>query len=150
MIAFVYDVGYKVKKGTPVIVPMYLIHRDPRLWAQDSDSFHPERWLNETTKNVSAWQYLPFSSGLRNCVGRNFNQPNKRFCADLFFVSFHDLIYIHSNLGLRLAQMEGVILLSMLTQKFDFSHLDPSYTLETTFSIVQKPVKPIILHVSMM
>jgi len=54
------------------IVP-YLVHRNPDFWP-DPEKFLPERFykteINSNKRHPFA--YLPFSGGLRNCIGRNF------------------------------------------------------------------------------
>jgi cytochrome P450 len=57
-----------VAKGTAVLTPYYCLHRIPEIWGNDAESFLPERW---DTVNPG-WAYLPFSAGVRKCLGWEF------------------------------------------------------------------------------
>ncbi|WP_214319981.1 cytochrome P450 [Nonomuraea sediminis] len=61
--------GRRIPAGTNVVIPVYLAHRNPRLW-QDPDRFDPERFLPGATHPRFA--YLPFGGGRRICVGAGF------------------------------------------------------------------------------
>ncbi|KAH7863942.1 hypothetical protein Vadar_023858 [Vaccinium darrowii] len=65
--------GYFVPKGTRLIVNIWKLHRDPRVWT-DPHEFQPERFLDGNIKagergRDSEFEYLPFSSGRRSCPG---------------------------------------------------------------------------------
>nr|CAH7766312.1 unnamed protein product [Callosobruchus chinensis] len=56
-----------IEKGTPVMIPLYGIHYDPKHY-QDPCTFKPERFLDSDVK-----QYLlGFGDGPRACIGRRF------------------------------------------------------------------------------
>ena len=70
-----------IPSGVEVFVFPYLLHRDPALW-DDAATFDPDRWVGkkekkkktkkkkgEENESGKAEPYLPFSLGLRNCVG---------------------------------------------------------------------------------
>lgn len=63
--------GYKVKKGTRLMVNLWNIQRDPEFWTQPEE-YIPERFLT-TQKDIDVWgqsyEYFPFSSGRRTCPG---------------------------------------------------------------------------------
>ncbi|XP_049542628.1 cytochrome P450 3A19-like [Anopheles darlingi] len=56
---------YTVPAGVDVLLNIFNIHRNPVYWGEDAEHFRPERFA--TTYDRSA--YLPFSAGMRNCVG---------------------------------------------------------------------------------
>ncbi|KAK2995164.1 hypothetical protein RJ640_025394 [Escallonia rubra] len=66
--------GYHVPKGTRLIVNLWKLHRDSRIWS-DPDEFRPERFLSENA-NVNFrgqnYEYIPFSSGRRMCPALTF------------------------------------------------------------------------------
>lgn len=66
---------YHVKKGTRLIVNLWKLQRDSRIWEQPNE-FKPERWFLEEHSNINFrgqnFEYIPFSSGRRMCPGLMF------------------------------------------------------------------------------
>ncbi|KAL9244050.1 hypothetical protein vseg_017865 [Gypsophila vaccaria] len=61
--------GYRVNKGTMVIINVWAIHRDPKLW-DDPLRFKPERFKDTNSESLkSTW--IPFGLGRRSCPGAN-------------------------------------------------------------------------------
>jgi len=63
--------GYKVKKGTVIIVALHHIHMNPKIW-DNPDLFDPDRWDTDKVKNRGKTDYIPFAAGQRMCIGFNF------------------------------------------------------------------------------
>jgi cytochrome P450 len=63
--------GYRVEAGNGVMVGIYAMHRDPRLWDHPL-GFDPDRFSQENCKDRDRWQYLPFGGGPRSCIGDHF------------------------------------------------------------------------------
>jgi cytochrome P450 len=63
--------GYRIVKGTTVLIPVYTIHHDPRLW-DEPEAFRPERFSKENAKSHHRFAYFPFGGGPRQCIGNNF------------------------------------------------------------------------------
>ncbi|EIN09211.1 cytochrome P450 [Punctularia strigosozonata HHB-11173 SS5] len=68
--------AYRIPAGTTVQIPSYSIHRDPRYFYPEPNTFIPERWITgaDITKAhgfaLDKDAYIPFSYGATNCVGR--------------------------------------------------------------------------------
>jgi len=57
--------GYKIKKGTSVIISPYLMHRSESLWP-DPYTFNPDRFDEKLPHNYA---YIPFGGGAKMCIG---------------------------------------------------------------------------------
>ncbi|XP_059489203.1 uncharacterized protein LOC132204601 [Neocloeon triangulifer] len=67
------DSDLVIAKGTPVTVPIYSLHNDPKYWPEP-DKFDPERFSPENKKKIVPFSYIPFSEGPRICIGYKFGQ----------------------------------------------------------------------------
>ncbi|KAL3616318.1 hypothetical protein CASFOL_039708 [Castilleja foliolosa] len=66
--------GYHVSKGTRILVNVWKLHRDPRIWPEP-EKFMPERFLTshaEVDFNGHCYEFVPFGSGRRSCPGITF------------------------------------------------------------------------------
>ena len=63
--------GFRVKKGTTLLMCQWLIHRDPRFFEQP-EKFHPERWTEDFCRSMPKFAYFPFGGGPRLCIGNTF------------------------------------------------------------------------------
>ncbi|KAL8500567.1 hypothetical protein ACS0TY_020226 [Phlomoides rotata] len=62
--------GYWIPTGTLLLVNVWEIHHNPRIWA-DPDRFRPERFSGLEGRKDLGFKYLPFGSGRRACPGEN-------------------------------------------------------------------------------
>jgi cytochrome P450 len=51
-----------------VIISIADIHRDPESFPKP-DEFDPERFSPERAAAIDPWAFIPFSMGIRNCIG---------------------------------------------------------------------------------
>ena len=63
--------GWAVPAGTTLFVFPWVLHRDPRFFP-DPLRFDPDRWTEEFQRHLPRHAYLPFGSGPRMCIGREF------------------------------------------------------------------------------
>jgi cytochrome P450 family 4 subfamily V len=63
--------GFNVPKGCAVGVLVTQLHRDPEFFP-DPEKFDPDRWLDDGMAARHPFCYLPFSAGIRNCIGQRF------------------------------------------------------------------------------
>jgi cytochrome P450 len=61
--------GFKVKKGTSIIIGPWLLHHHRRLW-DEPNRFDPDRFLPERSAGRHRFAYLPFGGGPRVCIGQ--------------------------------------------------------------------------------
>ncbi|HSC40446.1 MAG TPA: cytochrome P450, partial [Chitinophagaceae bacterium] len=63
--------GYRVPKGTNILVPIFYLHRSSEYWDQP-EQFKPERFAPEKRAGIDRYVYFPFGAGPRMCIGNNF------------------------------------------------------------------------------
>jgi cytochrome P450 len=63
--------GYDVPAGATVVLPQWVVHRDPR-WYPDPLAFRPDRWTEAFRADLPRLAYFPFGAGPRRCVGDRF------------------------------------------------------------------------------
>ena len=57
------DLGdHTVPVGDQILLPQWVVHRDPRWWKQP-EAFRPERWLEGETDDLHRFAYFPFGGG---------------------------------------------------------------------------------------
>ncbi|XP_020244492.1 protopine 6-monooxygenase-like [Asparagus officinalis] len=66
--------GYHVPAGTQLLVNIWNLQRDPRVWT-DPYEFKPERFLTKSPLDVRGqhFELIPFGSGRRACPGISFS-----------------------------------------------------------------------------
>jgi len=63
--------GYRVARGTDVLISQWVAHRDPRYFAEP-DRFWLERWEDDLARRLPRYAYFPFGGGPRLCIGHAF------------------------------------------------------------------------------
>ena len=67
-----YEVGgYRLPKGSLVLLSQYVMHRDARYFPRP-EHFDPLRWLPEAREARPQYAYFPFGGGVRRCIGEGF------------------------------------------------------------------------------
>uniref|UniRef100_A0A8D2JRQ1 Cytochrome P450 3A n=1 Tax=Sciurus vulgaris TaxID=55149 RepID=A0A8D2JRQ1_SCIVU len=69
--------GVFIPKGTVVMVPSFILQRDPQYWPEP-EAFRPERFSKKNKDNIDPYVYMPFGSGPRNCIGMRFALMNMK------------------------------------------------------------------------
>ena len=110
--------SFSIPKGTEIIIPIPILHRDKKVWGENANEFDPLRFENGITNAAKTPQaLLSFSIGPRSCIGQNF------------------------------AMLEAKSVMAMLLQKFSFT-LSPKYVHAPTNLITLQPKfgLPIVLR----
>jgi cytochrome P450 len=63
--------GYLVPARSVVVVSPYILHHDPRFFA-NPERFDPDRWTPEFKASLPPFAYFPFGGGSRRCIGEAF------------------------------------------------------------------------------
>jgi cytochrome P450 len=63
--------GYLIPAGAAVLMPTFVVNRDPRLYP-DPLRFDPERFLGDAAAARPDWAYPLFGGGTRKCIGVGF------------------------------------------------------------------------------
>ncbi len=61
--------GYRIRQGTAVVLPQWVVHRDER-WYDEPLQFLPRRWIQP--RPLPKYAYFPFGGGPRGCIGNQF------------------------------------------------------------------------------
>ncbi len=64
--------GFRVPAGTDIFLSPYLVHRHPRFWSHP-EQFDPDRFRDEGSHLKHRGAFIPFSAGLRRCIGEHFS-----------------------------------------------------------------------------
>ena len=73
------DAKLRVAKGTKVMVPFFILNRQPGVWGNDADDFRPDRWIDINGPQPSdglmhpKLGFIPFAYGSRTCIGYNLS-----------------------------------------------------------------------------
>lgn len=76
--------GYDLPAGTEVMISHYHIHRNPDFYDKPH-VFQPERWAQIKPK---FWEYAPFGSGTRSCIGRGLTLLNLKVAIAMIIQRF--------------------------------------------------------------
>ncbi len=63
--------GQTVPEGTQIMIPTWVVQRDPA-WFDQATEFRPERWFGAATAELHRFCYFPFGGGPRVCIGNHF------------------------------------------------------------------------------
>ncbi|OXA58707.1 Cytochrome P450 4C1 [Folsomia candida] len=63
--------GLTLPKGSDAVFLIYDVHRDPAIFP-DPEVYDPERFAPDAAASRSQGCFIPFGTGLRNCIGQKF------------------------------------------------------------------------------
>ncbi|EDV93021.1 GH19082 [Drosophila grimshawi] len=99
------DTNHVIKKGTPVVISLHGIHRDPEYFP-DPDKYDPYRFAEET-KNYNPIAYMPFGEGPRICIAQRMGRVNVKLAIVKILQNFN--IEVMSKRELEF-EISGIVL----------------------------------------
>lgn len=81
----------KIPKDSPIIIPVYSIHRDPSVYP-DPEKYDPERFSPEAKQSRDPYSYMPFGHGPHNCIGLRFAQMEMKLVLARMLKKFRLLV----------------------------------------------------------
>ena len=85
--------GYHFTKGTDIRINLWSMHLNEKYWP-NPHRFDPDRWENSSGVDPS---WLPFNTGPRVCIGRDFAMQELRVALCLIYKTFtftHDTLHV--------------------------------------------------------
>ncbi|XP_064542658.1 probable cytochrome P450 6d2 [Drosophila montana] len=83
------DIEYTIKKGTPILISLFGIHRDPSYFP-NPDDYDPHRF-DADVMNYDQTAYMPFGEGPRHCIALRMGKVNAKVAVAKILANF-DLI----------------------------------------------------------
>jgi len=62
--------GYGIPAGSALLLSQWAVHRSPRWW-ENPETFDPERWAPDRSRDRPRFAYFPFGGGPRHCIGKH-------------------------------------------------------------------------------
>lgn len=64
--------GYKIPRGTELLIPILAVHHDQAIWGNDANEFNPGRFSDGVARAAKhPLAFIPFGLGVRTCIGQN-------------------------------------------------------------------------------
>ncbi|XP_054084059.1 probable cytochrome P450 313b1 isoform X2 [Zeugodacus cucurbitae] len=64
--------GTLIPRGTQIGIDIYNMQRDERIWGSNAKQFKPEAHFGPNTTKRHAFAFIPFTKGLRMCIGYRY------------------------------------------------------------------------------
>lgn len=98
--------GHRPPPGTVLLLPIWVIHRDPQWWT-DPLTFDPSRWLtadgtyDEAAPGQPRAAYMPFGAGAHVCIGASFAWTEAVLALAVLVPRWRPTLDAHARVGMR-------------------------------------------------
>ncbi|XKL62378.1 hypothetical protein PGB90_002211 [Kerria lacca] len=104
--------GYLLPANTSAFIFIYNMHRDEKYYSNPNE-FIPERFENIDEQN--RYTYIPFSTGIRNCIGQKFGLIETKILVSNVLLKYHLLPGIQKQkirleIGVVLRAIDAVLI----------------------------------------
>ncbi|KAJ3123784.1 hypothetical protein HK100_011487, partial [Physocladia obscura] len=79
---------YSISPETTTIIAIDATHHNPDVF-ENPEVFDPDRWLPENESKRSLYSWMPFSTGARGCIGRQFAMQEAKIGLAVFLRKFN-------------------------------------------------------------
>lgn len=126
--------GIVVPAGTQIIINMFALHRRKDIWGPDADMFNPENFLPSNMEGKHPYAYIPFTKGIRTCIG---------MCVTRIGKYMKNVIFLLLS-GRKYGLISSKIALAKLLRNFkfstDFKYQDLEFCSSLVLSLKHVPV----------
>ena len=63
--------GQIIPKNLTIMISIFHTHRRKDIWGPNAETFYPDHFLPSNMENIHPYAYLPFTKGVRNCIGKS-------------------------------------------------------------------------------
>lgn len=102
---YIKEANVTLPKGSNILVPLFLVNRDPELWENPSQ-FNPERFEGKVDFTSAKNGFFPFGYGARTCIGNTLAQLE----STIFFCHLLRKFKIEEKPGFKPQIMSGISL----------------------------------------
>lgn len=96
--------GKTVRKDTKIMILSYVLHQRRDIWGREAWKFDPENFSPENVSKRDPYSFIPFGSGVRNCIGQRYSMiASKVFIVEMLRAFKFNTKLTDKDMKMRLA-----------------------------------------------